>query len=82
MLVLIVLCLGALCVLSYFWLSLGGWVAAYWGMAAHSAYEKFSWYKYLVVCLFFSRLGFWRGNLFLIAPFPDRCLLALYLFTI
>ena len=25
--------------------------------------------------LFLSRLGFWSGNLFLIAPFPDRCLL-------
>ena len=35
----------------------------------------FSWYKYLNVVLFFSRLGFWSGNLFLIAPFPDRCLL-------
>ena len=35
----------------------------------------FSWYKYLIVSLFFSRLGFWSGNLFLIAPFPDRCLL-------
>ena len=23
----------------------------------------------------FSRLGFWSGNHFLIAPFPDRCLL-------
>ena len=44
-------------------------------IAAHSAYEMFSWYKYLIVSLFFSRLGFWSGNLFLIAPFPDRCLL-------
>ena len=35
----------------------------------------FSWYKYLIVGLFFSRLGFWSGNLFLIAPFPDLCLL-------
>ena len=42
---------------------------------AHSAYEMFSWYKYIIVSLFFSRLGFWSGNLFLIAPFPDRCLL-------
>ena len=37
-------------------------------IAAHSAYNMFSWYKYLIV-------GFWSGNLFLIAPFPDRCLL-------
>ena len=41
----------------------------------HSAYEMFSWYKYLIVGLVFSRLGFWSGNLFLIAPFPDLCLL-------
>ena len=34
----------------------------------------FSWYKYLIVS-FFPHLGFWSGNLFLIAPFPDRCLL-------
>ena len=35
----------------------------------------FSWYKYLIVGLVFSHLGFWSGNLFLIAPFPDLCLL-------
>ena len=34
-----------------------------------------SWYKYLIVNLVFSHLGFWGGNLFLIAPFPDLCLL-------
>ena len=28
----------------------------------------------LIVSLFFSHLGFWSGNLFLIAPFPDLCL--------
>ena len=44
-------------------------------IAAHSAYEMFSWYKYLIVGLVFSRLGFWSGNLFLISPFPDLCLL-------
>ena len=44
-------------------------------IAAHSAYDMFSWYKYLIVNLVFSHLGFWSGNLFLIAPFPDRCLL-------
>ena len=45
-------------------------------IAAHSAYEMFSWYKYmyLIVSLVFSHLGFWSGNLFLIAPFPDLCL--------
>ena len=35
----------------------------------------FSWYKYLIVSLVFYHLGFWSGNLFLIAPFPDLCLL-------
>ena len=35
----------------------------------------FSWYKYLIVNLVFSHLCFWSGNLFLIAPFPDLCLL-------
>ena len=44
-------------------------------IAAHSAYDMLSWYKYLIVNLVFSHLGFWSGNLFLIAPFPDRCLL-------
>ena len=44
-------------------------------IAAHSAYEMFSWYKYLIVSLVFSHLGFWSGNLFVIAPFPDLCLL-------
>ena len=34
----------------------------------------FSWYKYLIVNLVFSHLGFWSGNLFLIASFPDLCL--------
>ena len=48
-------------------------------IAAHSAYEVFSWYKCLIVSLVFSRLGFWSGNLFLIAPFPDLCLLVPFL---
>ena len=47
-------------------------------IAAHSAYETFSWYKYLIVTLVFSHLGFWSGSLFLIAPFPDLCLLVLF----
>ena len=33
-------------------------------IAAHSAYEMFSWYKYLIVSLVFSHLGFWSGSLF------------------
>ena len=44
-------------------------------IAAHSAYEMFSWYKYPIASFVFSHLGFWSGNLFLIAPFPDLCLL-------
>ena len=44
-------------------------------IAAHSAYDMFSWYKYLIVGLVFSHLGVWSGNLFLIVPFPDCCLL-------
>ena len=35
----------------------------------------FSWYEYLIALLVLSHLGFWSGNLFLIAPFPDLCLL-------
>ena len=44
-------------------------------IAAHSAYDMFSWYKYLIVSLGPSHLGFWSWNLFLIAPFLDFCLL-------
>ena len=44
-------------------------------IAAHSAYDMFSLYKYLIVSLFFFPPRFWSGNLFLIAPFPDLCLL-------
>ena len=47
-------------------------------IAAHSAYDMFSWHKYLIVNLVFSHSGFWSGNLFLIAPFPDFCLLVLF----
>ena len=42
-------------------------------------------YLFLIVSLVFSHLGFWSGSLFLIAPFPDLCLLVLlipYLFKI
>ena len=48
---------GALCMLSYFMLS--GHL-----LGAHSAYDMFSWYEYLIVNLVFSLLGFWSGNLF------------------
>ena len=48
-------------------------------MAAHSAYNMFSKYKYLIVNLDFSHIGFLSDNFSLIAPFPDRCLLLLLL---
>ena len=37
----------------------------------HSAYNMFSWYKYLIVNLVFSHLSSF-------APFPDLCLLVLF----
>ena len=37
--------------------------------------------KYLIVGLVFSHLGFWSGNLFLIAPYPDLCLLVPFFFS-
>ena len=40
-------------------------MAAYWEVAAHSAYDMLSKYKYLIV-----NLVFWSGNFF-----PDHCLL-------
>ena len=51
-------------------------MAAYLGIAAHFAYDMFSRYQYLSVILVFSPpIGLWNGNFFLIAPFPDHCLL-------
>ena len=50
-------------------------MATYWEITAHSAYDLFSLDKYLIVNLVFFHLGFWSVNFFLIAPFPDHCLL-------
>ena len=53
-------------------------MAAYWGIAAHSASDTFSWlYIHVPKChfSFFPPLGLWSGNIFLIEPFPDHCLL-------
>ena len=85
MVVLIVLCLGveifyavgALYMLSNILLSLGNCMTTYWEIAAHSAYEIVSWYKYLIVilCFFFSSRFLEWESFFLISPFPDRCLL-------
>ena len=45
-------------------------------IAAHSAYGVFSWSEYLIVnLLFFHTSIFGVGIIFLIAPFPDHCLL-------
>ena len=33
-------------------------------IAAHSAYEMFSWYKYLIVSLVFSHFGFLEWDSF------------------
>ena len=50
-------------------------MATYWEISCSFGLRYFSWYKYLIVILVFSHLGFVSGNLFLIAPFPDLCLL-------
>ena len=50
-------------------------MATYWENSCSFGLRYVTWYKYLIVGLVFSHLGFWSGNLFLIAPFPDLCLL-------
>ena len=50
-------------------------MATYWENSCSFGLRYVSWYKYLIVSLVFSHLGFWSGNLFLIAPFPGLCLL-------
>ena len=50
-------------------------MATYWENSCSFGLRYVSWYKYLIVSLVFSHLGFWSGNLFLIGPFPDLCLL-------
>ena len=55
-------------------------MATYWENSCSFGLRYVSWYKYLIVSLVFSYLGFWGGNLFLIAPFPDLCLLVPFLF--
>ena len=45
----------------YFYLSLGNLVAAYSEIAAHSAYDMLSWYKYLIVNLVFPTSVFGIG---------------------
>ena len=50
-------------------------MATYWENSCSFGLRFVLWYKYLSVSLFISHLGFWSGNLFLIAPFSDLCLL-------
>ena len=50
-------------------------MATNWENSCSFGLRYVSWYKCLIVSLVFSHLGFWSGNLFLIAPFPDLCLL-------
>ena len=50
-------------------------MATYWENSCSFGLRYVSWYKYLIVSLVFSHLGFWSGNLFRIASFPDLCLL-------
>ena len=56
-------------------------MATYWENSCSFGLQYVSWYKYLIVSLVFSHLGFWSGNLFLIAPFPDLCLLVPFNFV-
>ena len=55
-------------------------MATYWENSCSFGLRFVSWYMYLIVSLVFSHLGFWSGNLFLIAPFPDLCLLVPFSF--
>ena len=57
-------------------------MATYWENSCSFGLRYVSWYKYLIVSLVFSHLGFWSGNLFLIAPFPDLCLLVPFYKTV
>ena len=56
-------------------------MATCWENSCSFGLRYVSWYKYLIVNLAFSHLGFWSGNLFLIAPFPDLCLLVPFHFS-
>ena len=56
-------------------------MATYWeNSCSFGLRYVFMVYKYLIVNLLFSHYGFWSGNLFLIAYFPDRCLLVPFFF--
>ena len=58
-------------------------MTTYWKIAAQSDYDMFSKYKYLIVNLAFSRLGFWSGNflkLFILVGCAFFIIVYLYLF--
>ena len=46
-------------------------------IAAHSAYDMFSWYKCLIVNLVCSHLGFWSGNFFFLISLPTCTFLSM-----
>ena len=50
-------------------------MAACWESGCSFGLRCVSWCGCLAVGLVFSHLGFWGGGLFLVAPFPDLCLL-------
>ena len=51
-------------------------------ISAYSAYDMFSWYKYLIVSLFFPTSVFGVGIFFLIANFPDVCLFVAFKYNV
>ena len=53
-------------------------MATYWENSCSFDLRNVLWHKYLIVSLVFSHLGFWSGNLSLISPFPDLCLLVTF----
>ena len=50
-------------------------MATCWGVGCSFGLRGVLWCECLIVTLVFSHLRFWSGNLSLIAPFPDLCLL-------
>ena len=50
-------------------------MSAYWEIATDSVNDMFLSTNNFFSNCFFSYLGYWSGNFFMIAPFPDHCLL-------
>ena len=50
-------------------------MAAYLEIAAHSVYDMFSKYSYLIVSLVFPHLGVLEYEFLSYCSFPDHCLL-------